>query len=164
MEPGGRGAGRFAYVAFIGLATLDSSGYGVIAPILPQIADATGGSGVVMGALVAIFGLGMAAGFYPAGLAVQRSGAAPVLAVSILLIGLGAVGFVAGESLPIYFLSRLLMGFGSGGLWMGISLGVVERWPGHEYRRLGGMVAAYSIGGIVGPALEIGRASCRERV
>ena len=45
------------------------------------------------------------------------------------------------------------MGVGSGGLWLGIALGVIERWPGEEYRRLCGVMAAYSIGGIAGPGL-----------
>jgi predicted MFS family arabinose efflux permease len=45
------------------------------------------------------------------------------------------------------------MGLGSGALWIGISLGVIERWPGEEFRRLTGVMAVYSAGGIAGPAL-----------
>jgi MFS family permease len=106
-----------------------------------------------MGALVATYGVGMIVGFYPAGRAVERYGAARVLAVSIGLMALGALGFVVVESLPVYFASRFLMGLGSGGLWLAIALGVIERWPGREYRRLSGVMASYSVGGIAGPAL-----------
>jgi MFS family permease len=45
------------------------------------------------------------------------------------------------------------MGLGSGALWSAISLGVIERWPGNEYRRLAGVMATYSVGGVAGPAL-----------
>jgi MFS family permease len=147
------GAGRLAYVAFLGLATLDAAGFGVIAPVIPAISEATDAGPAVMGLLVATYGIGTAAGFYLAGLGVERRGTGFVLAISVALMGLGAVGFVIVESLPLYFVARLLMGLGSGGLWIGISLGVIERWPGEEYRRLGGIVAVYSVGGIAGPAL-----------
>jgi MFS family permease len=76
-----------------------------------------------------------------------------VLAASVSLLALGTAGFVAFESLPLYFAARVLMGFGSGGLWLGIALGVIERWPGNEFRRLSGVMAAYAMGGIAGPAL-----------
>lgn len=148
-----RDAGRLAYLAFLGLATLDAAGYGVIAPIVPGISEATGTGPAVMGALVATFGIGMALGFWPAGAAIRRWNAALVLAVAVSLMGLGAAGFLGPESLPLYVVSRFLMGLGSGGLWMGITLGVMERWPGEEYRRLSGVLAVYSLGGIVGPAL-----------
>lgn len=145
--------GRFAYVALLGLGALDAAGYGVIGPIVPAIAGATGAGTAVMGALVATFGIGMVIGFFPAGLATQRIGSRPVLVASLTLMIGGAVCFVAVESLPLYFAGRFLMGLGSGGLWTGISLGVVERWPGGEYRRLAGLMAIYSVGGIAGPAL-----------
>jgi MFS family permease len=154
LRPGERRvAGPLAYAGFAGLATLDASGYGVIAPVIPEIADATGSGPVVTGALVATFGVGMAAGFVLAGAGIQRRDAAFVLAGSVVLMGLGAIGFATIESLPLYFASRFAMGLGSGGLWMGIALGVIERWPGDELRRLSGIMASYSVGGIAGPAL-----------
>ena len=145
--------GRAAYAAFLALGALDAAGYGLIAPVVPAIAEETGASVSVAGLLVATFGVGMLAAFQPAGAAIQRVGARPVLAFSLGLMALGAVPFVVSESLPLYFAGRLLMGFGSGGLWSAISLGVIERWPGNEYRRLSGVMATYSVGGVAGPAL-----------
>ncbi len=153
MSSSARDAGRIAYLVFLALATLDAAGYGMIAPILPAIADATDSGAAVTGALVATFGIGMALGFWPAGVGVQRRSARLVLTCAIALMALGAAGFLGPESLPLYFGSRFLMGLGSGGLWMGITLGVIERWPGEEYRRLAGVLAVYSLGGIVGPAI-----------
>jgi MFS family permease len=141
------------YVAFLGLGALDAAGYGMIGPIVPAIAEATDTGAAEMGALVATFGVGMAIGFYPAGLAVRRFGAVSVCTASLALMVLGALAFVAVESLPLYFCGRFLMGLGSGGLWTAISLGVIERWPGNEYKRLAGIMAVYSVGGIAGPAL-----------
>ena len=146
-------SGRFAYAAFLALGVLDAVGYGMIGPIVPAISAATGAGPAAAGALVAAFGVGMVIGFYPAGYGVRRFGAATVLAVSLVVVALGAALFLLPASLPAYFAARFLMGLGSGGLWIGISLGVVERWPGGEYRRLAGVMAVYSAGAIGGPAL-----------
>jgi hypothetical protein len=45
------------------------------------------------------------------------------------------------------------MGLGSGGLWMAITFATLERWPGQEYLRMSRIYAAYSVGGLLGPAL-----------
>jgi len=46
-----------------------------------------------------------------------------------------------------------LMGVGSGGLWIGITFTTLESWPGQEYLRMSRIFAAYSAGGLIGPAL-----------
>jgi MFS family permease len=102
---------------------------------------------------VATFAVGMSLGFFVAGIGVRRRGARWVLATGIGLIALGTLGFVVFESLPLFFCARFLMGLGSGWLWIGIALGVIERWTGEEFRRLTGVLAIYSVGGIAGPAL-----------
>jgi MFS family permease len=45
------------------------------------------------------------------------------------------------------------MGIGSGGLWMAVTLSTLDRWPGQEYLCMSRIFAAYSIGGLLGPAL-----------
>jgi hypothetical protein len=45
------------------------------------------------------------------------------------------------------------MGIGSGGLWIGITVDTLGRWPGQEYLCMSRTFAAYSAGGLVGPAL-----------
>lgn len=107
-----------------------------------------------MGALVATFAVGMAVGFALGGLGVQRRHAAAVLYVSVAVMTVGSLGFVLGDgSLVAYFVARLLMGIGSGGLWIGVTFATLERYRGQEYRRLTGVLAAYSVGGIAGAAL-----------
>jgi MFS family permease len=141
------------YPLLLGLGALDAAGYSVIVPVAPAIADQTGAGPTVIGLLVASFAAGMVAGFALAGWAVTRHGPRAVLAASLGLVALGTLGFVLGESLAIYFPSRFLMGLGSGGVWIGVTFDTLARWPGQEYLCMSRIFAAYSAGGLIGPAL-----------
>jgi MFS family permease len=142
-----------AYPLLLALGALDAAGYSVIVPVAPEIADRTGSGPATIGLLVATFPAGMVAGFWLAGRGVERRGVRVVLAVSLLLVALGSLGFVLGDSLTAYFVARCLMGLGSGGLWIGVTFDTLDRWPGQEYVCMSRIFAAYSIGGLVGPAL-----------
>jgi MFS family permease len=72
---------------------------------------------------------------------------------SLAGVALASLGFVLGDSLAVYFPARFAMGFASGGLWIGVTFGTLERWPGQEYVCMSRIFAAYSIGGLIGPAL-----------
>jgi MFS family permease len=132
---------------------LDAAGYSVIVPVAPAIADAAGAGPATIGMLVASFPVGMVVGFWLAGRAVERRGVRPLLLAALVLIALGSLGFVFGDSLSTYFVARWLMGLGSGGLWIGVTFDTLERWPGQEYLCMSRIFAAYSVGGLVGPAL-----------
>jgi MFS family permease len=142
-----------AYVVLLALAALDSAGYSIIAPVVPEIDSATGAGPAVMGALVACFGLGQIAGYPLAGRGIQHRHARAVLGASLVLIVVGDLGFVLADDLAVFFPARLLQGIGAGGLWIGVSFAVIERYPGHEFQRLTGILAAYSVGAILGPAM-----------
>ena len=142
-----------AFAVFFALAALDSAGYSIIAPVVPEIGDATGAGPGVMGVLVASFAVGQMVGYPLAGRVLQRSQAVAVLLASLALIVVGDLGFIFGESLGVYFPARLLQGVGAGGLWIGTAFAIIERYPGEEYKRLTGILAAYGIGSIAGPAL-----------
>jgi MFS family permease len=141
------------YLVLLALAALDSAGYSIIAPVVPEIGEATGSGPAVVGVLVASFAVGQMAGYPLAGRAIQRQHAVPVLAGSLALVLVGDLGFVLGEGLGVYFPARLLQGIGAGGLWIGVAFAVIERYPGREFQRLTGITAAYGIGAIVGPAM-----------
>lgn len=49
----------------------------------------------------------------------------------------------------------VLMGVGSGGIWIGVTFDTLERWPGQEYLCMSRVFAAYSVGGLIGPALGV---------
>ena len=137
------------YPILLSLAALDAAGYSVA----PAISEATGTGPALIGVLVASFPLGIVIGFPLAGRAVRAWGPKVVLTTSLGVIAVGTLGFVAGNGLPAYLASRLLMGIGSGGLWIGIALDTLERWPGQGYLCMSRILAAYSIGGLLGPAL-----------
>jgi MFS family permease len=142
-----------AFVVLFALAALDSAGYSIIAPVVPEIGDATGAGPGVMGVLVASFAVGQMVGYPLAGRVLQRRHAVAVLLASLALIVVGDLGFILGESLGAYFPARLLQGIGAGGLWIGTAFAIIERYPGEEYKRLTGILAAYGIGAIAGPAI-----------
>ena len=142
-----------AFLVLLALAALDAAGYSIIAPIVPEIGDATGAGPAVMGALVAAFAVGQIAGYPLAGRGVQWKHSRYVLVISLALIVLGDLGFVLGEELAVYFPARIVQGIGAGGLWMGLSFAVIERYPGREYQRLTAIMAAYGVGAIAGPAM-----------
>jgi MFS family permease len=142
-----------AYLVLLALAALDSAGYSIIAPVVPEIGAATGSGPGLMGLLVASFAVGQIAGYPLAGRGLQRSHAVVVLAGSLALVVLGDIGFIVGDGLAVYFPARLLQGIGAGGLWIGVSFAVIERFPGQEFRRLTGVLAAYGVGAIAGPAM-----------
>jgi MFS family permease len=142
-----------AFAFLFALAALDSAGYSIIAPVVPEIGDATGAGPGVMGVLVASFAVGQMVGYPLAGRVLQRRHALAVLLASLALIVLGDLGFIFGESLGVYFPARLLQGIGAGGLWIGTAFAIIERYPGEEYKRLTGILAAYGIGAIAGPAI-----------
>jgi MFS family permease len=144
-----------AYPLLLALGALDATGYSVIVPVAPAIADSTGAGPATIGLLVASFPAGMVGGFALAGWLVRRAGARALLAGSLALVAVGALGFVLGDSLAVYFPARLLMGIGSGGIWIGVTFDTLERWPGQEYLCMSRVFAAYSVGGLIGPALGI---------
>jgi MFS family permease len=142
-----------AYPLLLALGALDATGYSVIVPVAPAISEQTGAGPAAIGLLVASFPVGMVAGFALAGAAARRSGSRVALVGSIGLVALGALGFVFGETLAVYFPARALMGIGSGGIWIGVTFDTLARWPGQEYVCMSRVFAAYAVGGLIGPAL-----------
>ncbi len=137
----------------LGLAALDAAGYSVIAPTLPTIAETSGAGPALIGALVATFPAGALVGFALAGPGVRQGRTREVLACSLVVVAIGCLGFVLSDELAVLFPARALMGLGSGGLWMGVTFATLERSPGREYLGMARLLAAYSAGSLIGPAL-----------
>ena len=143
----------FAYVVLLSVGAVDAAGYSIIAPVTPAIARTTGAKPALIGALVASFAVGSVIASLLAAIGVKRGRSTRVLMVSLVMLALGTLGFVAGDGLSVYFPSRFLMGMGAGGIWMGITFNVLQRYPGQEYQCMSRVFAAYAVGGLVGPAL-----------
>ncbi|MFC8244531.1 MFS transporter [Streptomyces chartreusis] len=141
------------YALLLTLGALDAAGYSLIAPVLPGLAAQTGADATAMGLLVAMFPLGMVAGFALGGVVVRRGGSVRLLLMGLLLVAAGSLGFVFGADLTALAVSRLVMGLGSGCLWLGITFATLAAWPGQEYLCMSRIYAAYSAGGLLGPLL-----------
>jgi MFS family permease len=143
----------FAFATLLALGALDATGYGVMAPVAPELARETDAGPGVIGALVTCFALGQLVGYPLFGELQRRRGATRVLTVALVLIAVGDAAFLAGGGLAVYFPARALQGIGAGGMWIGVVFGMMERFPGEEYRRVTALLGAYSLGGVAGPAL-----------
>lgn len=143
---------RWPFAALVYLAALDAVGFGVIAPVLTAIEDETGSSALTLGTLVGVFAIGQALGFPLGTMLARRFGTPGALYGAIALLIAGTLAFVLFDGLAVWFPARAVMGLGSGALWIGTVLATVEHFPGNEYRRLTGVMAAYGLGGIAGPA------------
>ncbi|MEU8849506.1 MFS transporter [Streptomyces sp. NPDC048564] len=141
------------YALLLGLGALDAGGYSLIAPVLPGLAAQTGASATALGMLVAMFPLGMIAGFALGGAVIRRSSPAQLLLGGLSLVAAGSLGFILSTDLAVFAVSRLVMGMGSGGLWLGITFATLAAWPGQEYLCMSRIYAAYSAGGLLGPLL-----------
>ena len=151
--PASEDRSTFAYVALLALGVLDAAAYSVIAPVAPTLAAQTGAGPGLIGLLVATFPAGIVIGFALAGSAIRRGRYSTLLLLSLGLLAAGSLSFAASSSLPGYFVARFVMGLGSGGLWMGVTFSTLQRWPGQEYLCMSRIFAAYSVGGLVGPAI-----------
>lgn len=150
--PARRDGSTFAYIALLIISAVDAAGYSIIAPVGPAIAMSAGVGPGTIGVLVATFPLGVMAGFVLGAAGVKRGQMSAVLVVSLAMIAAGSLGFVFGSTLSTYFIARLVMGLGSGGVWIAVTFNTLARWPGQEYRCMSRIFAAYSVGGLIGPA------------
>ncbi|MEO8424738.1 MAG: hypothetical protein ABI595_12620, partial [Actinomycetota bacterium] len=119
--PARRDGSTFAYVMLLSLGVLDAAGYSIIGPMAPAIVRETGASPAVFGALVASFPAGILIGFALGGVGIRRGRTHAVLAVALVVLAIGSLGFALGGGLTGYFGWRFVMGLGSGCLWMSIT-------------------------------------------
>lgn len=146
-------AGRRDFAVLLTLAAVDAASYSVIAPVLPQIARQLHAAPGKIGILAAAFAAASILGFAVAGRFIRRTTTLRILGVALLVMAVGSLGFIVASGWAAYLIARAAMGFASGGLWIGIAIATLERWPGQEYVRLSRVLAAYSVGGLAGPAL-----------
>jgi MFS family permease len=142
-----------AYPILLALGALDAAAYSIIGPVAPAIAARTGAGPALIGVLVATFPAGIAAGFVIAGYATRTSRSVLVLPVGLALLAAGSVILSTGDTLAAFFVGRAVMGVGSGGVWLGATFATLARWPDQGYVCMSRLFAAYSVGGLLGPAI-----------
>jgi MFS family permease len=144
---------RRDFAVLLALSAIDAASYSVIAPTLPRISERLHAAPGRIGILAAAFSAASILGFGVAGRLVRRTTTVRILGASLLVMAAGSGGFIVASGWAGFLAARAAMGFASGGLWIGIAFATLERWPGQEYVCMSRVLAAYSVGGLIGPAL-----------
>ncbi len=144
---------EIAYPVLLALGAIDAAGYSVIGPVLPSLAITTGASPRTLGWLTAAFPLTMLVGYLLAVRLLRISRPDAIFLGALGLLAVGSLPFIFTDGLGALFAGRMVMGVGSGALWIAVTFRTLEYWPGQEYRCMSRVIAAYSVGALVGPAL-----------
>ena len=145
-----------AYPLLLALGALDATGYSVIVPVAPAICrrdrrrsrDDRAAGGVVPGR-------------HGRRVRARRRGWSGRVGARALLAGSLASWRSARSASSSAIRWRptsrraCSWAWGPGGIWIGVTFDTLERWPGQEYLCMSRMFAAYSVGGLIGPALGV---------
>jgi MFS family permease len=158
LAPAGEASGRtrrrrIVYPTLLAFGAIDAAGYSLIGPVLPSLASSTGASQQTLGWLTASFSVTMLVGYVLAVLLLRLPLRSAVFIGAFGLLAVGALVFVLSDDIAALFAGRLVMGVGSGALWIGVTFRTLEYWPGQEYRGMSRVIAAYSVGALLGPLI-----------
>lgn len=135
----------------LAVAFIDELGYGVLAPMVPEIAERTGAGTTVTGVLVSSFAVGFLATLPAIGLFLRRHPSRSTLLVGLAVQVLAAVAFALADGLVAWTAIRVIQGAGAAVTWMSLLSTVLAVWPGRPGPRVGAIFSAYAVGAIVGP-------------
>ena len=99
-----------------------------------------------------------------AGSLVERHGSRPVLRVMGPVVPLALVLIGLAPGVPVLLVGLVAIGFGLGAVDAAMNIAGVRVQDDVGHSLVAGFYATWSLAGFVGALLEIGRASCRERV
>lgn len=138
----------------VGAVAIDAALLGLIAPLLPQIAERTGASDAELGVALAAYAVPVALLALPLGRAADRFGRKGLLLAGLVLVAAGSGLIAASHSLELLIAARLIQGVGSAASWIS-ALALVSDTADPERRgeSLGFALGATSVGSIAGPAL-----------
>jgi MFS family permease len=141
------------YPTLLAFGAIDAAGYSLIGPVLPSLAATTGASAQTLGWLTASFSLTMLVGYVLAVVLLDVPRRSAVFLGAFGLLAVGSLVFVLADDIVALFVGRMVMGVGSGALWIAVTFRTLEYWPGQEYRCMSRVIAAYSVGALIGPVL-----------
>lgn len=142
-------------LACVVLATFsDMVAYSIAVPVLPDYASRLDASPTTLGALFGSFGVTLLAVSIPMGVVSDRIGRRGPLILATTLLTLSTIWFAFATSLPMLFGARLLQGVADGVTWVvGFALIAELYGPEERGRTMGLVMAASSVGIIVGPSI-----------
>jgi MFS family permease len=121
---------------------------GKLPPAIPALREAFGASLVQMGWIASIFNLVAACGGLAMGLVADRLGRRTLLKTGLAVLGGGALLGLAGDGLPILFVSRVLEGLGFVCIVVAAPVLVREAVPASSQRLALGIWSAYTAVGM----------------
>jgi MFS family permease len=136
-------------------------GQGVFPPLLPQVMDGLGLSFATAGLLGTAFGIARFLTDVPAGMLVERRGAAGTLHAGIACLLGGTALSAWAPSLPVMLLARGLVGMGSGLTIVVSILFLMARGPAGERTRRANLYEVAVIGGTAASAWAGGAVATR---
>ncbi|MFN2546355.1 MAG: MFS transporter [Myxococcales bacterium] len=130
-----------------------SLGYGVVVPLLPQLAD-QGSDATLLSIVYAVYAATKIGAQVPGGAWVDRAGGRRVLLFALALFTLSLAGFCAGGSLRLFAVVRAIEGAATGLVYPAVfSLVLQGASENRTGRRIGAVVGVGTSGLLVGPAL-----------
>ncbi|HAL31003.1 MAG TPA: MFS transporter [Coriobacteriia bacterium] len=124
---------------------------GIVVPLLPYLAEATGASEFQTGLLVATYPLSQLFGAPLLGRLSDRFGRKPVLVASVLGTAIGFVVLAVARVLPVLFLGRMIDGLTGGNINVAQAYITDVTDRAQRGRALGLIGAAFGLGFVIGP-------------
>lgn len=132
---------------------LDSALLGLIAPLLPEVAERTGAGEGALGLALAGYAIPIIFVSIAIGRRVDRFGRRPFLLAGLALVAVGSALTAVSESLPLLIAGRAIQGVGSASSWIAALAIVSDLAPaGRKGQSIGFALAANSAGALAGPA------------
>jgi MFS family permease len=133
---------------------LESTFFGVLAPLLPYYEDEFGLSTSALGALSAVYALGGFVGALPSGLLAVRAGVKTTVLTGLAVIVATSIAFGLAESTWVLYVARFGQGVGSAFAWTGGLAWLVAAAPRERRGELIGIAMGWAIfGALLGPVL-----------
>ncbi|MEM2134775.1 MAG: MFS transporter [Candidatus Freyarchaeota archaeon] len=135
-------------------AFVDSLGYGIIIPFLPQYAMSLGASDLDVGIIFATYALVQLVTTIPFGLLSDRYGRRPFMISGMLLLGIASLLFPLAQTVHLMIVCRAIQGLAASATWSSAVALVADTFPGNDKgTKLGITAGVTNMGGIAGPLL-----------
>jgi FHS family glucose/mannose:H+ symporter-like MFS transporter len=138
-----------AYLTFL----LFGAFFAAIGPVLGELSVQTSSTLAVIGGILTFLFLGSLVAQLAAGPLVDRLGLKPVMVVSLIILGIGLLGFMSASAIGWMFFLALFAGLGQGGVDMGSNLVVTDAAPRNSTSALNLLHFFFGAGAFIGPAL-----------
>jgi DHA1 family tetracycline resistance protein-like MFS transporter len=154
--PAQSGDGRRRAVTAIGVGAvaIDAALLGLIAPLLPEIAQRTGAGDAAVGLALGAYAVPIALFSLALGRAADSIGRRSLLVLGLSFVAVGSALMAISNSIEVFVTARAVQGIGSAASWIsGLALVSDAAPPEKRGEALGAALGATGVGSIAGPAL-----------